>query len=115
MSRTMFTKAVNPTLASGVSFTQILSCIPVLAKLLDHQDTDVLTHTCWATAFIADGPNIRIQKIVDGGLVQKLVELMMHDDMNVRTPALRAVGNILTGDDSQTQVHALYYNSYTAV
>ena len=105
MSRTMYTKAVNPTLASGVSFTQILSCIPVLAKLLDHQDTDVLTHCCWATAFIADGPNIRIQKIVDGGLVQKLVELMMHDDMNVRTPALRAVGNILTGDDAQTQVH----------
>ena len=105
MSGTMYTKAPNQTMASGVSLTQILPCIPVLAKLLYHHDIDVMTHSCWATAFIADGPNVRIQKIVDGGLVQRLVELMMHPDRNVRTPALRAVGNILTGDDLQTQVH----------
>ena len=36
--------------------------------------------------------------------MNRLVELMMHHDRSVVTPALRAVGNILTGDDVQTQV-----------
>ena len=84
--------------------TQILTCVPVLAQLLYLQDPMVLSHACWTAAFIADGPNVRIQKIVDGGLVNRLVELMLHPDRSVVTPALRAVGNVLTGDDVQTQV-----------
>ena len=84
---------------------QTLGCIPVLAQLLYQQDPDVLRHSCWTAAFLADGPNSRIQKIVDGGLVGRLVELMMHHERTVVVPALRAVGNILTGDDVQTQVY----------
>jgi hypothetical protein len=78
--------------------------VPVLAHLLYLQDPELLSHSCWTAAFIADGPNLRIQKIVDGGLVGRLVELMLHTERNVVTPALRAVGNILTGDDLQSQV-----------
>ncbi len=51
-----------------------------------------------------DGPNDRIQRIVDGGLCRRLVELLFFPDKKVLAPALRAVGNILTGDDLQTQV-----------
>ena len=80
----------------------------MLAQLLYLQDPLVLSHACWTAAFIADGPNIRIQKIVDGGLVNRLVELMLHPDRSVVTPALRAVGNVLTGDDVQTQVCCTY-------
>ena len=83
---------------------QTLTCVPVLARLLYHTDPDVLCHSCWTAAFIADGPDSRIQRIVDGGLVNRLVELMLHHERSVVTPALRAVGNILTGDDVQTQV-----------
>ena len=82
----------------------MITCIPILAELLKHQDAEVLCHTCWTAAFIADGPNARIQNVVDGGLVKRLVELMLHHDRSVVAPALRAVGNILTGDDLQTQV-----------
>jgi hypothetical protein len=32
------------------------------------------------------------------------VELLMHPSLSVQTPALRSVGNIVTGDDVQTQV-----------
>lgn len=85
-------------------FSQIQACIPTLAQLLYLQDPEILSQACWTAAFIADGPNNRIQKVVDGGLVNRLVELMMHHDRSVVTPALRAVGNILTGDDVQTQV-----------
>jgi hypothetical protein len=34
----------------------------------------------------------------------RLVELLMHPSPAVQTPALRTVGNIVTGDDLQTQV-----------
>ena len=54
---------------------------------------------------IADGPNDRIQKIVESGLCQRLSQfLILCTEKDIVTPALRAVGNILTGDDMQTQV-----------
>jgi len=38
------------------------------------------------------------------GVVPNLVELLKSTEISVLTPALRAIGNIVTGDDSQTQV-----------
>ncbi|XP_064404328.1 uncharacterized protein LOC135349688 isoform X1 [Halichondria panicea] len=78
--------------------------IPVLAKLLHSEDMEVLCNCAWSVAFIGDGPNDRIQRIVDGGLCRRLVELLFFPDKKVLAPALRAVGNILTGDDRQTQL-----------
>ena len=37
-------------------------------------------------------------------MCQRLVELLIHSSPAVQTPALRTVGNIVTGDDLQTQV-----------
>lgn len=61
----------------------------------------------WVLLFTAaDGPNNRIQKIVDSGLCHKLCHfLMLSTEKDIVSPALRAVGNILTGDDLQTQVN----------
>ena len=41
---------------------------------------------------------------VISGVVPRLVELLHIDEVSVVTPALRAVGNIVTGNDKQTQV-----------
>ena len=35
---------------------------------------------------------------------RRLVELLMHSEVSVVQATLRAVGNIVTGDDVQTQV-----------
>lgn len=37
-------------------------------------------------------------------MCRRLVDLLMHPSTAVQTPALRSVGNIVTGDDLQTQV-----------
>ncbi len=42
--------------------------------------------------------------MIDAGVAPRLVELLMHRSTAVKTPALRAVGNIVTGDDQQTQL-----------
>jgi len=43
------------------------------------------------------------------GIVPHLVGLLTSVEISVLTPALRAIGNIVTGDDSQTQVFLLIF------
>ena len=53
-------------------------------------------------SYLTDGSNDRIQYVVDSGAVPLLVRLLTQSTLNVVTPALRAVGNIVTGSDLQT-------------
>ncbi|MCJ8750436.1 hypothetical protein PDJAM_G00265640, partial [Pangasius djambal] len=88
-----------------VLFSQVSPCLSVLSRLLFSSDPDVLADACWALSYLSDGPNEKIQAVIDSGVCRRLVELLMHGDYKVVSPALRAVGNIVTGDDIQTQVH----------
>ncbi|EPX71905.1 karyopherin Cut15 [Schizosaccharomyces octosporus yFS286] len=82
-----------------------ISCvIPVLSKLIYSLDDDVIVDALWAISYLSDGPNEKIQSIIDAGIPRRLVELLMHPNPQIQTPALRSVGNIVTGDDLQTQV-----------
>ncbi|XP_065057257.1 importin subunit alpha-7-like [Rhopilema esculentum] len=85
-------------------FSKVSPFLPTLAKLLFHSDTDVLADACWAIAYLSDGPNMKIQAVIDAGVCRRLVELLTHHATNVVSAAVRGVGNIVTGDDVQTQV-----------
>uniref|UniRef100_A0A6P4FLY1 Importin subunit alpha n=1 Tax=Drosophila rhopaloa TaxID=1041015 RepID=A0A6P4FLY1_DRORH len=87
-----------------VDFTKIVCCLPILARLLDIDDVDVLKHTCLAISFLADGPNNQIQAVLEAGVSCRLVELLLYPQQQVCTAALRAVANIATGEDEQIQV-----------
>lgn len=58
---------------------------------------------------MTDGGNEQIQMVIDSGVVPKLIPLLSHKEVKVQTAALRAVGNIVTGTDDQTQVINLNY------
>ena len=83
---------------------QIEPALPVLAKLIYSLDDEVLIDACWAISYLSDGSNDKIQAVIENAIPRRLVELLMHASTSVQTPALRSVGNIVTGDDVQTQI-----------
>lgn len=58
-------------------FVKVSPCLPVLSRLLFHSDTDVLTDACWAISYLCDGPNDKVQAVIDAGVCRRLVELLM--------------------------------------
>ncbi len=84
-------------------FEVVRPALPLLARLLFSQDIETITDACWALSYISDGPDYRIQAVLNAGVAPRLVELLGSPSTAVQTPALRTVGNIVTGDDTQTQ------------
>ncbi|XP_011082432.1 importin subunit alpha [Sesamum indicum] len=85
-------------------FEQVKAALPALAHLIHTNDEEVLTDACWALSYLSDGTNDKIQAVIEAGVCPRLVELLLHPSPSVLIPALRTVGNIVTGDDIQTQV-----------
>ncbi|GER51818.1 importin subunit alpha [Striga asiatica] len=114
------------------AFEQTRPALPVLKQLIHSRDEEVLTDACWALSYLSDGTSDKIQAVIDSGVCPRLVELLLlvsllllyvklfffsllflmwlmdevhcsHPSPSVLIPALRTVGNIVTGDDRQTQ------------
>ncbi|KAL1225180.1 Importin subunit alpha-3 [Cardamine amara subsp. amara] len=86
------------------SFEQTQASLPVLKRLVQSEDDEVLTDACWALSYLSDNSNDKIQAVIQAGVVPRLIELLAHSSPSVLIPALRTIGNIVTGDDQQTQM-----------
>jgi len=79
--------------------------LPVLADLLMVRHTQVVQDACWALSYLSDSANELVDELLSYAVVlPRLVDLLGHVEATVVTPALRTLGNIVTGTDEQTQM-----------
>mmetsp|Transcript_137218 Transcript_137218/g.256204 ORF Transcript_137218/g.256204 Transcript_137218/m.256204 type:complete len:501 (-) Transcript_137218:20-1522(-) len=81
----------------------VAPALPTLSQLINSTDEEVLADACWALACISDGEPERIDALIEAGACQRLVDLLDHASPMVQLPAVRAVGNIVLGDEAQTE------------
>lgn len=82
--------------------------LPLLAHLIRfHDDDEVVKDACWALSYVSDRDdprNTRADALVKLDVCRRLVELLMHHDVNLVAAALRTVGNMASGSHAHTQV-----------
>lgn len=59
-----------------LGFNQVKPALPVLRQLIFLNDEEVLTDACWALSYLSDGPNDKIQDVIESGVCPRLVELL---------------------------------------
>jgi importin subunit alpha-1 len=85
-------------------FSKVKRAIGSLAKVLIENDVDdILIDVCWAMSYLSDGGEDRIPVILSTNVLPRLVQLLQHNNIAIAVPCLRTIGNIVTGDDGQTQ------------
>lgn len=69
--------------------------------------TSMIDERCLPQVSDTDGEVIepyRIDQVIEAGVCGRLVELLLHESGEVRLPAVRIVGHIVSGNDRQKQV-----------
>jgi len=85
---------------------KVKAALPHFAQLIYCKDEEILKDVCWTLSYLSNGTKDRIQAIVGlkPSICHRLVDLLAHQSPSVQHAALTTVGNIVTGDDDQTQI-----------
>jgi hypothetical protein len=83
---------------SGVAYV-----LPYLAAMIQYPDREVVINALWALSYISDGTNDRIAAVLAHGVLPVIIHhLSSGAGKSIETPALRCLGNIVSGDEHQT-------------
>jgi hypothetical protein len=85
-----------------VRIVVVEALLPVVHWMLMMDDPVVLSEACWALVHMTGGPCEGVESVLKGSVLSRVAQLLMHDDVNVRVPALRVIGNISQSTDEHT-------------
>ena len=82
----------------------VRDCIPALCYVISRaNDNSFIVDATWALSYLSDGDNDRIDHVVH--IIPLMITLLESDcASNVLLPVLRTLGNIVTGNERQTQM-----------
>lgn len=89
------------------SWNEVVVALPTLSRLITVDDQDTLADACWTLSYLSDVPpdNLeRLDDVINANVISTLIKLTGNRSSTVQTPALRAIGNIVTGNEHQTQI-----------
>ena len=76
---------------------------PLGAIIKNCNDQSTVVDACWALSYLSDGSADRIERVVELDVVDSLVQMLASGQTQAIVPALRTLGNIVSGEDHQTQ------------
>jgi len=77
--------------------------VPIIQFFVQNvQNDEVLNNCMWALSYLSDGTDEQIKAVLEMGITKKIVEMLAHEEPHMVAPALRVVGNLVTGGDSFT-------------
>ena len=71
----------------------------------------MLHHALWSLASISDGNNDNIEAVIHASVTFDLVRLLRHKQSFVQLPALRTIGNLISGNKSEHTALVLETNT----
>jgi importin subunit alpha-1 len=81
----------------------VASVLPYLAAMIQYPDSEVVADAMWSLSYISDGTNDRISAVLRHGALPAIIHYLSSGaGKSIETPALRCLGNIVSGDDHQT-------------
>lgn len=86
------------------SLDELFVVIPVFGEALKNNTRkEILTDAMWGLSYCSDAGEKAIVRIIESGYVVEIIGLLNSKHNNIVLPAIRALGNFVTGEDLQTQ------------
>ena len=83
---------------------EIFYLIPIITQVLkDHDRKEIIVDAMWSVSYMSDAGEKAIINMIENGTLDPLIANLNHEHNNVVLPGVRALGNFVTGDDTETQ------------
>jgi len=84
-------------------FGQVGSLLPTLVELLAIDNEEVIINTLWSISRIANQSEEALEEVLNMEILGYVIKMLQQESISIQAPALRIVGNLVVGNDDQTQ------------
>lgn len=82
---------------------EIENAIPVISQLLFNADQEIEVNALWVLVFISEGGKEKREAVNTENVCIRCISYLALSDLNYTLPALRLLGNLISGSDACTQ------------